>query len=137
MAQSRFWRIGLGLLILAIGLAAIGGAIQRNAWMQGYMLGQLSAGGEGQAVAPYMAYGYPGSHSVWPWVLGIGFIVALVMAFKAMRFHAWKNAGGQPPAEWAKHWHPHGMGPHWWHGEAPAAAEGEQAAPEQQPETKG
>jgi len=137
MVRSRFWRIGLGLLILVIGLAAIGGAIQRNAWMQGYMAGQFSAGGEGQAVSPYMPYGYPGGHSIWPWVLGIGLIVALVMAGKFMRFHAWKKTDGKPPADWAKHWrHYHGHIPPWMHHcEEHPAAEEQEVAPKPEAES--
>jgi len=136
MAHSRFWRIGLGLLILVIGLAAIGGAIQRNAWMQGYMMGQLAASGEGQALAPYMPYGYPGAHSIGPWLLGIGLILVLMaMAGRFMRFHAWKKAGGKPPAEWAEHWRRHhGPVPPWMHcGEEHAAAAEEKPAPEPEP----
>jgi hypothetical protein len=139
MVRSRFWRIGLGLLILVIGLAAIGGAIQRDAWMQGYMMGQLAASGEGQVVSPYMPYGYPGSHSIWPWVIGIGLVLVLMaMAGKFLRFHAWKKAGGAPPEEWARHWrHSHGSVPPWMHHcEEHPAAEEEKTAPQQGPEAK-
>ena len=60
MYGKRFLMKALvGLLVIAL---LIGGAssLQRNAWMQGYMMGQLGAGGDGKAVIPYMAYGLQG-----------------------------------------------------------------------------
>ena len=138
MERTRFWRIGLVLLIVIVAVAAIGGGIQRKAWMQGYMMGQLSSGGEGQTVAPLMAYGYPsGGHSFLPVLLGVGLVVGLMfMAGKVMFFHSWKKAGGRPPEEWRKFWERHHdhMPPWCWHEEAPAAAEGEKPAAEKEAE---
>ena len=66
MVGKRFLMKALvGLLVIAL---LIGGAssLQRNAWMQGYMMGQLGAGADGSAAYP-----------TWP------------MAFRAMADRVW------------------------------------------------
>ena len=86
MVGKRFLMKALvGLLVIAL---LIGGAssLQRNAWMQGYMMGQLSAGGDGKAVIPYMAYGlqgYGGSGlgGGLAILLGIGLLALLLIGF--------------------------------------------------------
>ena len=88
-----------GLLVIAL---LIGGAssLQRNAWMQGYMMGQLGASGGGSAAIPYMAYGlqgYGGPHlgGGLAILLGIGLLALLFMGFGRV-FHGrpWAMQGG-------------------------------------------
>ena len=62
MSNRRFWLASLSGLII-IGLLILGGyALYTTAWSQGYALGQLEAGREGQAATPYMplGFGFPG-----------------------------------------------------------------------------
>jgi hypothetical protein len=102
MVGKRFLMKALvGLLVIAL---LIGGAssLQRNAWMQGYMMGQLSAGGDGKAVIPYMAYGlqgYGGSGmgGGLAILLGVGLLALLFMGFSRV-FHGrpWAMQGGDP-----------------------------------------
>jgi hypothetical protein len=79
-----------GLLVIAL---LIGGAssLQRNAWMQGYMMGQLGAGADGGAAIPYMAYGLqgyggPGLGGGPAILLGIGLLALLFVGFSRV-FH--------------------------------------------------
>jgi hypothetical protein len=86
MYGKRFLMKALvGLLVIAL---LIGGAssLQRNAWMQGYMMGQLSAGSDGKAVIPYMAYGTqgyggPGLGGGLAILFGIGLLALLFVGF--------------------------------------------------------
>ena len=86
MHGKRFLMKALvGLLVIAL---LMGGAssLQRNAWMQGYMMGQLGAGADGGAAIPYMAYGlqgYGGPHlgGGLAILLGLGLLAFLFMGF--------------------------------------------------------
>ena len=60
MYGKRFLMKALvGLLVIALLMGGVS-SLQRNAWMQGYMMGQLGAGGDGGAAIPYIAYGLQG-----------------------------------------------------------------------------
>ncbi len=100
MYGKRFLMKALvGLLVIAL---LIGGAssLQRNAWMQGYLMGQLSAGGDGSAALPYMAYGlqgYGGSGlgGGLAILFGIGLLALLVMSAGRFFFgRRWAMQGG-------------------------------------------
>ena len=100
MVGKRFLMKALvGLLVIAL---LIGGAssLQRNAWMQGYMMGQLGAGGDGKAVIPYMAYGLqgyggPGLGGGLAILLGIGLLALLFMGFSRVFLgRPWAMQGG-------------------------------------------
>jgi hypothetical protein len=129
----------VGLIIL--GLLVMGGfAIQRAAWWQGYMMGQLAAGGETPGLA-YMPYG----PNLFGPFLAIGLLVLLVLVggfiFRLLAWQgaarAWMKSGGSKAEEWAGHWHKahrahHPFAPPWcWDAEqAPEEAGEAQAAPE-------
>ena len=93
----------VGLLVIAL---LIGGAssLQRNAWMQGYMMGQLSAGGDGKAAIPYMAYGLqgyggPGLGGGLAILLGVGLLALLFMGFSRVFLgRPWAMQGGPQAA---------------------------------------
>ena len=100
MVGKRFLMKALvGLLVIAL---LIGGAssLQRNAWMQGYMMGQLGAGGDGGAALPYMAYGLqgyggPGLGGGLAILLGIGLLALLFMGFSRVFLgRPWAMQGG-------------------------------------------
>ena len=100
MVGKRFLMKALvGLLVIAL---LIGGAssLQRNAWMQGYMMGQLGAGGDGGAVIPYMAYGLqgyggPGLGGGLAILLGVGLLALLFMGFSRVFLgRPWAMQGG-------------------------------------------
>lgn len=109
------------IALLVICLLALGGsAMQRNAWTQGYLMGQAAASGDGAAsaaLAPYMAYGHGFGGFTGPGfgflacLFPLGFLAFLAFAFGGFfRHKAWHGAGGPP-----EHWH-HGAGP--WRNEA-------------------
>jgi hypothetical protein len=141
--------------LIVVGLVIVGGfAIHRISWSQGYRTGQLAAGGEEGALAPYAPYrlGRPGLLLT----AGVLLLVLLVIG-KFFRFWAWNMAWGpwmmaggpwatgRGPtgrhwaAPWAAHraghWHrPHGPMPPWcWGWEQPP----EEGAQEQEQENAG
>jgi len=123
--------------LIVVGLVIGGGfAIHRISWSQGYRMGQLAAGGEEGAVAPYAPYrlGRPGLLLT----AGVLLLVLLVIG-KFFRFWAWNMAWGpwmMAGGPWAmahrpkgRHWaahraahrhRPHGPMPPWcWGWEQP------------------
>jgi hypothetical protein len=100
MHGKRFlMKVLVGLFVIAL---LIGGAssLQRNAWMQGYMVGQLGAGADGGAAMPYMAYGlqgYGGPHlgGGLTILLGFGLLALLFMGFgRIFLGRSWAMQGG-------------------------------------------
>ena len=131
MSKVRFLAILLAVLIV-IGLLILGGlAIHRIGWTEGYKMGQLVAGSEEGAVAPYAPYGF-GSSGLF---VTVGLLLLLLIVIgKFFRFWAWKMvggpwmmAGGPRAARWARHWHrPHGPMPPWcWGWEEPSEEKAE------------
>jgi hypothetical protein len=109
--------IGLAFvaLLVIVVISTLGGAARQNAWMQGYMAGQLAAGSDGgAALAPYMVPGSPftpgyggGGISVGLFV-GLGFL-ALGFAFLArgrghrhwqMRKEEWERRMHEEAQRW-------------------------------------
>jgi hypothetical protein len=149
MTEHKWFKPAV-IAIVVIALIVMGAsAIQRSAWSQGYMMGQLAAGGEEGAVAPYAPYYpggrgfgyYPGHHGSFLGgifkIVMVGFFVFLI--FKLLRRHAWKKAywhkyskmkgEGPPPEHWARHWQGHM--PPWFWGEAKPEEEADQPAEEE------
>lgn len=112
--HPRFLSFAL-VALLVIGLLVFGGsAMQRNAWTQGYLMGQAAANGDGNAaaaLAPYMArpgFGGPGL-GLLACLLPLGFLAFLVFVVGGFfRHKAWQGAGG-PPDHWRRQWK-HGAG---------------------------
>lgn len=122
MYPRRFPMLLITALIV-IGLLMLGGSmIQRSAWTQGYMMGQMAAKGADGAIAPYLAYG-PGFGG-GPWLGGFGCLLPLgllALAFFVVggffRHRAWHGAGGPqggPPEAWNWRWQHHHQGPPPW-----------------------
>ena len=142
MLRNRWWVIAL----IVLGVILVGSAMQRTAWNQGYMMGQLTASGEEGAAVPYMAPGfYPGRTFAYGHSSGLlgglfkfGILAALIfVGLKCFRYHAWKTgyAGRISPEQkeamrqrWAKHWHHHG--PPWFWDEPEAEETAAEAAAE-------
>lgn len=141
MDQKRIlWIVLVGLLLCGL-IFGMSGAVQRNAWMEGYTIGRLSAAsgldGAPAAVAPIAPYAYPGYGHHGPGFGGFLFLffgAGLVFFFvtrlgRMAHWHAWAMHGGpqgewkQGPPPWAHH-HQHGWGCH------------EHTAPGQAPEQK-
>jgi hypothetical protein len=109
MYGKRFLMKALvGLLVIAL---LIGGAssLQRNAWMQGYMLGQLGTGADGGAALPYMAYGlqgYGGSGlgGGLTILLGLGMLALLFVGFGRIFIGRSGTMPGGPQGEEAQSW---------------------------------
>ena len=107
MFPRRFLGIAIGLLLI-VGLLFVVPSMQRDAWMQGYLMGQLASGkdaGSTALLAPNMMHGYgpgfggPGFFLLIP--LGILFFIGLG---KFMRHRAWQHGYGQGgPGGWHHH----------------------------------
>jgi hypothetical protein len=127
MVGKRFLIKALvGLLVIAL---LIGGAssLQRNAWMQGYMMGQLGASGGGSAAIPYMAYGLqgyggPGLGGGLAILLGLGLLALLFVGFSRIFIgRPWAMQGGPQGADeqsWQRMAQAHAerVARHWRHG---------------------
>lgn len=132
MSRERMVLIGVAALAIVALLFAGAAAGQRGAWMEGYMMGRLSAvspgaeaGAAAAAMLPYAPYGVgfahrgPGFGGVLFLLLGIGVVVFFAGRFAhRSRRQAWMamqaaQAGqgqGAPQADWR-----HGPPP-WMHG---------------------
>ncbi|HYN88557.1 MAG TPA: hypothetical protein VER55_08495 [Ardenticatenaceae bacterium] len=115
----------LALLLLFGLLIGASGAAQRDAWMQGYMVGRLSAGGEGDAAAPLAPYFYGGGYR-GPHFGGLGLIFVLGLLFflfgavgKFFRCWGWRHSGGPGGGPWGRH----GYGPPGWGRQQPPESE--------------
>jgi hypothetical protein len=140
--------------LIVVGVVIGGGfAIHRISWSQGYRTGQLAAGGEEGAVAPYARYGLgrPGL------LLTAGVLLLVLLAIgRFFRFWAWNMAwgpwmmAGGPWAmargprgrHWAArraaHWHrPHGPMPPWcWGWEQPPGEGAQEQENEGEPDAE-
>lgn len=136
MDPRRFLIGGVVALLVLFGIfGAVNSSAKQDAYMQGYLMGRLSASGEGATgpVAPFMVpgYGYPGGFG-GPRFGGnpFGFIFPLLFfglvlfgLSRLFRFAAWRRWGGPrgygPGGPWG--------GPHGWHGQPqpPAGGGGE------------
>ena len=123
MTRDRKFLVGLAVLVVAGLLFALVSAGQRSAWMEGFMMGRLTAvsvpaeAGAVTAMLPYAPYGVrfahrgPGLGGFFFLLLGLGGLAFLAsrMVHRA-RWHAWMAAHGAPQAEWR------GGPPPWMHG---------------------
>lgn len=107
MFTKRWIGFAFAILLVILVVSAIGGAGQRDAWMQGYMVGRLSTGADGgAAIAPYMMYGgnfgphfgFGGTGVFW----GIGLLL-LGFFLISRRLHWNRREGG--PDDWAGRMH--------------------------------
>jgi hypothetical protein len=126
------WLIVAAAVLLVLGLVFAGGAAaQRDAWMQGYMMGRLATGNDGGANAALLPYMYPGYGGPHFGGFGIFLLLGLLfLGFAAMRFFrfsAWREGGGP----WG-----HGGGPGHWHGRRSPWWD-EESAPNRQPQGEG
>ena len=109
MAGKRWIMVLLALLLVFGGIAAISGAAQRDAWMQGYMVGRMSADGDGaSALAPYLLQ----SGGLMPRAggFGAGFGLLIALGFLALAFGMIRSRGRghhrrwhEGHREWAEH----------------------------------
>jgi len=134
MSKKRFWVVPLAALII-VSLLILGGfAAHRISWSQGYRMGQLAAGGEGGAVAPYARFGYPGLFFTIGLIFLLLIVIGKVFCFWAWRMAGgpWMMAGGPMGQHWARHWHrPYGPMPPWcWGWDKPSEEKAEQAGPD-------
>ncbi len=142
--MSKTWFVVRALAaLIVIGLLIIGGfVIHRIGWSQGYVAGQLAAGSEEGAAAPYAPYGfgYPGRYFVFaPFPFGgglflaVGLIILLLIGIgRFFRFRAWRMAGGPQGQYWTGRWHRHhGPMPPWcWGWEKPSEESTEKPEPD-------
>jgi hypothetical protein len=137
MFPRRMLFIGIAALVVFAIFGTVISNVQRDAWTQGYLVGQLSAQGDGKAAAlAPLAYGggYPGMYG-GPHFGGIGLVFLLGFGFLAFmgfsRFMMWRywmsqrgpegqgqpgNPGAAQGGPWGGPWgHRHGhRPPPWW-----------------------
>lgn len=135
----------VGLVVIGV-LMGVGSSVQRNAWMQGYMMGRLAAtssdSGAQLPLPPF--YGYPGGYygpaptGGFGWLFAIVLIVILFFVAKRAAMHAWRRhwgAEGGPQGgphdsadrdEWVRRMH---RMPPWWRGWSEKPGQGEGSEP--------
>lgn len=114
MSEHRMMRFGIAALVVVLLLVAGAGAVQQSAWSQGYMMGLIAGGGEGDALSQYVLYNSGRGSSLGGIVGGFFrfalFFFGLMLAAKfffGMAFRRrWQMAGG-PEGDW-KGWQHHG-----------------------------
>ncbi len=122
MFPRRFLGIAIGVLLLFGLLFVVGPSMQRDAWMQGYLVGQMASGkdaGSAALLAPYMM------HQGGPGFGGFGFFLLIPLAVlffigmgKFMRHRAWQHGYGGGAQGWQG-------GPGGWHRHGPPWAQGQ------------
>jgi hypothetical protein len=125
------------LLMLGLIFAFGAASARQQAWMQGYMMGQMAADGGSQSVAPLMPYlAYGGGHMGWGGGFGSPFLFfgGILLVFLGLRF----IFGGPGRRHgWSKHGEATGQHgwpcPLWWSQQPPASSE---ETPESQPESE-
>ncbi|MFN8499029.1 MAG: hypothetical protein U0641_14360 [Anaerolineae bacterium] len=134
MFPRRFIGIAIGLLLLFGLLFVVGPSMQHDAWMQGYLMGQLASGkdaGSAALLAPYMMqHGGPGFGGFGFFLLiplGILFFVGIG---KFMRYRAWQHGYGPGVPGGPGGWHRHGPPP-WAQGQPPQPGQGQPQHPDQ------
>jgi hypothetical protein len=153
MSRERVVLIGLAVLVVGALLFAGAAAGQRSAWMEGYMMGRLTAvtaapaaGAVAPAAAmlPYAPYGMgfahrgPGVGGILLLVLGVGAVALMVgrCAHRA-RWRAWMAAQAPQGGDWLHGPPPWMQGPWaqgpWTQGVGPAGGPGT-GKPADQPE---
>lgn len=135
MFPRRFVFVVVAFLVVFGIFGAIGSSMRQDAWMQGYLMGQLSAGKEGAAnpvLAPYLYRGFGGFGGPHFGVGPFGFIFPLLFiglvifgVSRACRYAAWRRGGGQGSGPWGGH--------HGWHGQQPPAGGEGRSGGSQQP----
>lgn len=141
MERQRIFGIAV-VAVIALGiLLAVGGGMQRDAWMEGYTIGRLTAAagvdGALAPAAPYMPYAYPqrgpGFGGFFFLLLGGAALFFIFTRFLHMaRWRAWAMQGGAPGAQGEWHGGPPpwmGKGGPWGCGHGHAAPEVKAEAP--------
>ncbi len=120
----------VGLLVLGLLMTGIS-SMQRDAWMQGYLLGRLSTGSDGGTTGQLLPYLYPGYGG--PHFGGFGFIFFLGLLFLLFvglrhffRYQAWHQQGGPEGGPWGRRGHR----PPWWDWDEAPKSKSEQGGPE-------
>ena len=135
MEQKRIIGLVVAALVVLGLLLAVGGGMQRDAWMEGYTIGRLTAAagvdGALAPVAPYMPYAMPHRGPGFGGFLflllgGAAFFFVVTRFLHMARWRAWAMQGGQPGAQ--GDWH---GGPPWMSHGGPCG-HGDRPAPEQQ-----
>jgi hypothetical protein len=100
-------------MLLGLIFAGSAATAQRQAWMQGYMMGQMAGGTGSQQAAPILPYLYGGQAGPWSGGFGSGspllLIGGILLLFIGLRFlfdgPGRRHGGSQPGGtEWAHAW---------------------------------
>ena len=117
-------RVAIGVLVGIVLLSSLAGGIRQAGWNEGFLVGLVAGNGDGQALAPYLAY--QTSHGWNSGGLGLigglfkllffGFL--LMTLFKVIGFWRWRMHGRSAD------WHHHGP----WHQRSQPQAQAQQGA---------
>ncbi|MBN1315234.1 MAG: hypothetical protein JXA42_07195 [Anaerolineales bacterium] len=97
--------------MLVVGLIVVAAfAMVSNARLQGFMLGQMAAGGSEGMMMPFAMYGMGSFGLIKPllclgglFLIGGFFLLPLLMMAKFCRAKAWQKMNGKKDEEWCEH----------------------------------
>lgn len=118
------------ILIVLVGLLIFGGqAGQQNAWMEGYLTGLATAGGQDGAAIPYALamQNQRSGPNFFGMIIGFGMLALLFMAFsRGLRYRMCQSGGDGSGDDWMRHWQRHGP----WRGCGPERSEAQSSREE-------
>ncbi len=108
---GKLVRIGIVVLIAALLLGLVVSSVQQAAWSQGYALGLIAGGGQGDTLSQYLLYNNGALGNSGPGFGGFLFIGLLIFGFFALmrmgRMAMWRSRGGPGGEPWGR-WGCHG-----------------------------
>ncbi len=95
---GKLVRIGIVVLIGALLLGLVVSSVQQAAWSQGYALGLIAGGGQGDTLSQYLLYNNGALGNSGPGFGGVLFIGLMIFGFFALmrmgRMAMWRSRGG-------------------------------------------
>ena len=96
---GKLVRLGIVVLIGALLLGLVVSSVQQAAWSQGYALGLIAGGGQGDTLSQYLLYNNGALGNSGPGFGGVLFIGLIIFGFFALmrmgRMAMWRSRGAQ------------------------------------------
>ncbi len=103
---GKLVRIGIVVLVGALLLGLAVSSIQQAAWSQGYALGLIAGGGQGDTLSQYLLYNNGALGNSGPGFGGFLFIGLMIFGFFALmrmgRMAMWRSRGGPGGEAWGR-----------------------------------